>query len=86
MAKSLLRTSLVALVAGLFTRPVFAIGDTGLTAAAAPSGLSSVGSDIPTFIGKVLGSALGFTGTIFFYFGYYCWLDVDDLRRKRRAR
>ncbi len=65
MAKSLLRTSLVALVAGLFARPVFAI-ETGLGAAAGPSGLNSVGSDIPTLIGKILGSVLGFTGTIFF--------------------
>lgn len=52
--------------------PVLAV-ETGLEAAA-PESLKNVGSDIPSMIGRVLGSVLGFTGTIFFVLVVYAGL------------
>lgn len=65
--------SLLALFSLFKTKLILAYtGDTGLSDAA-PSSLENAGS-IQSFIGKVIGAALGFTGTIFFVLVIYAGL------------
>ena len=52
---------------------VLAVGNTGLDTAATQAGLKT-STDIPSSIGRILGSVIGFTGTIFFVLVVYAGL------------
>ena len=63
----------------LIAHPIFAVDDPtqgkyGLTTAGKTAGLQTSDLDIPTLIGKFLGSILGFTGTLFFVLVVYSGL------------
>lgn len=70
--KKLLSRVLVFITILFIAGPVLAVNDYGAGEAAV--GLPTVNSDVPTLIGKLLGSVLGFTGTIFFVLVIYAGL------------
>lgn len=60
-------------IGAMFSATAVLAGDYGL-GSAAPDDLKKVSPDLPSLIGKILGSALGFVGTIFFVLIIYAGL------------